>query len=201
MNLKDAWRELNTPKSQFIFFSNPHQSWSRIDMIWMDSELLEKTEAVEILPNTWADHNPIKLTWRGKKKLCRWTFNKSILRDKEYTQMINKELKIFLEINTNEYTTTQNLWDTTKAYVRGLTIAYVAKKNRDRKNQQIVRKRKLEKLEIYLQKDPRNELVKKQLNLAKHEINLSLQEEMARKLKLAKQYYFENANKPGSPTN
>uniref|UniRef100_A0A2H6MVV2 Endonuclease/exonuclease/phosphatase domain-containing protein n=1 Tax=Micrurus carvalhoi TaxID=3147026 RepID=A0A2H6MVV2_9SAUR len=108
MNLKDAWRELNTSKSQFTFFSNPHKSWSRIDMIWMDLEFLEKIETMEILPNSWADHNPIKLIWRGKKKIGRWTFNKSLLRDKEYIQMINKELKIFLEINMNEHTMIQN---------------------------------------------------------------------------------------------
>uniref|UniRef100_A0A2D4LJE8 Uncharacterized protein n=1 Tax=Micrurus spixii TaxID=129469 RepID=A0A2D4LJE8_9SAUR len=95
LNLKDSWRELNSFE-RFTFFSNLHKSWSGIDMIWMDSRLMENVQVIEILPNTWTDYNPIKMKWRGKRKTRRWTFNKNLLRDKEYIQMVEKELKVFL---------------------------------------------------------------------------------------------------------
>ena len=39
---------------------------------------------------------------------------------------IREEIKKFLETNKNELTTTQNLWDTTKAVLRGKFIAIQA---------------------------------------------------------------------------
>ena len=39
---------------------------------------------------------------------------------------IREEIKQFLETNENELTTTQNLWDTAKAVLRGKLIAIQA---------------------------------------------------------------------------
>ena len=39
------------------------------------------------------------------------------------TEEIKKEIKIFVETNDNENTTTQNLWDAAKAILRGKFIA------------------------------------------------------------------------------
>ena len=41
-------------------------------------------------------------------------------------QQIIKEIKICIEMNENENTTTQNLWDTVKAVLRGRLIALQA---------------------------------------------------------------------------
>ena len=41
-------------------------------------------------------------------------------------QEINKEIKLCIEMNENESTTTENLWDTVKAILRGRFIALQA---------------------------------------------------------------------------
>ena len=45
------------------------------------------------------------------------------LNDQHVTEEIKRKMKKFLEINDNENTTTQNLWDAAKAVLRGNFIA------------------------------------------------------------------------------
>ena len=42
-----------------------------------------------------------------------------LLNNQQITEEIKKEIKICIETNENENTTTQNLWDTVKAVLRG----------------------------------------------------------------------------------
>ena len=46
-----------------------------------------------------------------------------MLLNDEWVNEISKEIKRYLETNENENTTTQNLWDTGKATLRGKFIA------------------------------------------------------------------------------
>ena len=46
-----------------------------------------------------------------------------LLNNQQVTEEIKKEIKICIEMNENENTTTQNLWDTIKAVLRGKFIA------------------------------------------------------------------------------
>ena len=47
----------------------------------------------------------------------------TLLNNQQITEEIKKEIKICIETNENENTTTQNLWDSVKAVVRGRFIA------------------------------------------------------------------------------
>ena len=50
-------------------------------------------------------------------------------------QQITEEIKICLETNENENTTTQNLWDLVEAVLRGTFIAIQADLKKQEKNQ------------------------------------------------------------------
>ena len=52
-----------------------------------------------------------------------WRLNNTLLNNKEVTEEIRREIERFLETNDNENMTTQNLWDTAKAVLRGKFIA------------------------------------------------------------------------------
>ena len=52
--------------------------------------------------------------------------NNRLLNNQQITEEIKKEIKICIETNENENTTTPNLWHTVKAVLRGRFIAIQA---------------------------------------------------------------------------
>ena len=64
-----------------------------------------------------------------------WRLNNMLLNNQQITEEIKKEIKICIEMNENENTTTQNLWDTLKAVLRGKFIAIQGYLNKQEKNQ------------------------------------------------------------------
>ena len=52
--------------------------------------------------------------------------NNMLLNNQQITEEIKKEIKICTETSENENTTTQNLWDSVKAVLRGRFIAIQA---------------------------------------------------------------------------
>ena len=66
-----------------------------------------------------------------------WRLNNMLLNNQQITEIIKNEIKICIETNDNENTTTQNLWDSVKAMLRGrfITIqAYLKKQERNQIN-------------------------------------------------------------------
>ena len=55
--------------------------------------------------------------------------------EQQITEEIKKEIKICIETKENENTTTQNLWDSVKAVLRGRFIAIPAYLKKQEKNQ------------------------------------------------------------------
>ena len=59
----------------------------------------------------------------------------TLLTNQQIIEEIKKEIKICAEMNENENTTTQNLWDTVTAMLRGRFIAIQAYLKKQEKNQ------------------------------------------------------------------
>ena len=83
-----------------------------------------------------------------------WRLNNMLLNNQQITEEIKKEPKICIEMNENE-NTTQNLWDSVKAVLRGRFIviqAYLKKQEKNQINNLTLHLKQLEKEEM---KNPR----------------------------------------------
>ena len=58
-----------------------------------------------------------------------------LLNNQQLTKEIKKEIKICIETNENENTTTQHLWDSVRAVLRGKFIAIQAYLKKQEKSQ------------------------------------------------------------------
>ena len=102
----------------FAFLSSAHGTFSRIDHILGHNSSLGKFKKIKIIPSIFSDHNAIRLDLNYRRKTIK---NSNIRRLKNTllnNQQITEEIKICIETNENENTTTQNLWDTVKAVLR-----------------------------------------------------------------------------------
>ena len=117
-----------------------------------------------------------------------------LLNNQQTIEEIKKEIKICIEMNENENKTTQNLWDTVKAVLRGRFIAlqaYLKKQEKSQINNLTLHLKQLEKEEI---KNPRVSR-RKEIFKIRAEINAKETKETIAKINKAKSWFFEKVNK------
>ena len=87
----------------------------------------------------FSDHNAVRLDVNYRRKTITnsniWRLNNMLLNNQQVTEEIKKEIKICIEMDENENTTTPNLWDTVKAVLRGKFIAIQAYLKKQEKSQ------------------------------------------------------------------
>ena len=106
-------------------------------------------------------------------------------------QQITEEIKICIETNENENTTTENLWDTVKAVLRGRFIAIQAYLKKQEKNNLTLHLKQLEKEEMKNARVSR----RKEILQIRAEINAIETKETIAKINKAKSWFFERINK------
>ena len=118
-----------------------------------------------------------------------WRLNNTLLNNQQITEEIKKEIKICIETNENENkTTTQNLWDTIKAVLRGKFIAiqaYFKKQEKSQINNLTLHLKQLEKEEMKnLRVSRRKEILKIRAEIHAKEMKDHSENQQSQKLGL-----------------
>ena len=151
----------------------------------------------------------------GKKTIKNsniWRVNNTLLNNEQITDETKKEIKICIETNENENTTTQNLWDTVNAVLMGKFIAiqaYLKKQEKSQINNLTLHLKQLEKEEM---RNPKvlhlvegKEIFlsflsrRKKILKIRAEINAKETKETTAKINKAKSWFFKKINKIEKP--
>ena len=116
LDLIDIYRTFHPKTINFSCFADAYGTFSRIDHILGHKSSLGKFVKIDIIPSIFPDHNAVRLDLNYRRKTTKTSnirrLNNTLLNNQHITEEIKKEIKICIETNENENTTTQNLWDT-----------------------------------------------------------------------------------------
>lgn len=92
--LYDIWRCQHSMEKDFIFFSKPHHTYSRIDLFLGDKQLLQ--DALDSI--TWSEHEPMMLTLGEKQEgmfFTNWHNNPYLMSTPVNNIQIQNQLRLF----------------------------------------------------------------------------------------------------------
>lgn len=113
-NLLDVWRPWSGSARQFMYYSNRHQTRTRIDACWMSTHMMKEVVDAEILPRLYADHNPLLIKLGKRQRINNWRMNVFNLEQEEFIEKLNKELEKIYKINITDEMERRTIWDTSK---------------------------------------------------------------------------------------
>ena len=145
----DPWRSRNPLGKDFSFFSNAHNSYSRIDFFCLSQQHIYKVTDCHIEPITLSDHAPVTLYIDlDKEQFFRyWRLNVSLLTDTAIVQDLKQNLKEYFEINDNGEVTPSILWEGAKAVIRGKMIQTASRLKKIQLEEQNKLENKIKRLE------------------------------------------------------
>ena len=194
LGLRDVFREFNQTKKRFSWRQFGGIRRARLDFFLVSASLLPFVENTDIIPGISSDHSIISLDidfskfQRGRGF---FKFNNSLCKDTEYVNLITETIrdvttlyaedvydKKFLKTASPEELQNvvctidpQLFFETLLLEIRGKTISYCAWKKKTKNAAQNLAIHRLELAEIASDKQPESTDLKKQLDLAKEEVD------------------------------
>ena len=199
LNLFDAWRILNPKIKDYTFFSRPHNSSSRIDYFLTSRQALDRVRTCSIKTMALSDHSLVglELTPPYYDPATRhWRLMPSLLGNLSFVSMLEEQLTLFFSTNDTPEVSASTIWETAKAYIRGVIISYTLAKRKVTLKQQL----ELESQISVLEREFKQSLSKSsrlKLDAARSALDNLLTQKAETAIFYARHRLFESANKPG----
>lgn len=62
--MKESWRELNSDIRDYTYYSSRHNSYSRLDYIFVTQDIQTELISASIEPKILSNHAAVKVCWR-----------------------------------------------------------------------------------------------------------------------------------------
>ena len=147
--LVDVWRNLHPGSREFTWFNSSFSSGSRLDKFLVSRELLSPVVECNISPRPISDHDFVSLVFDIPTGVKRgpgvWTFNNSLLKDKDFCTTIEKFIDCHLRFLPS-FASLQDWWEFLKLSIKEESIAFSHNKQRRLRKQQVFLTNKLIRL-------------------------------------------------------
>jgi hypothetical protein len=112
-DLTDIFRTFHPKTKEYNFFSAPHGTFSKIDLIITHKTGLNSYKKIEITPYILSDYQGLRQVFNKnknyRKPTCTWKVNNPLFDDSLVKEEIKKDIKYFLEFNENKGKSYPNL--------------------------------------------------------------------------------------------
>lgn len=199
LELFDVWRSVHRSGKDYTFFSQPHKTFSRIDLFLSSQGILDRTRDCSIGSRTLSDHSPITIIVHPPYRdpySRQWRLNPSLLSCPKFMQYLKQQWKYFSDINKSPEVSSSIFWESAKAYLRGVIISYTSAKKKEAMRNII----ELEKNILILERDFKvspSRGLSQQLDAARSALDQLLIKKAESSIFFAKQRLYESGNKPG----
>lgn len=174
--LADIWWEFNPTKRDYTHYSNPHQSYSRIDHIFIQTTHIPLVNKAYIKDTTLSDHSMMILILQGhfvKPPLLQWRLNETLLNYPITVIELENAMKEYVHFNNMDGISAETLWAAHKATIRGKIIQIATKLKKERASDVEKLERDFAALRKHHKKDPSTVQIA-QLDKARLVLNLAL---------------------------
>uniref|UniRef100_A0A8C7ZH32 Reverse transcriptase domain-containing protein n=1 Tax=Oryzias sinensis TaxID=183150 RepID=A0A8C7ZH32_9TELE len=196
-NLVDPWRDHNPSKREYSFFSQRHNSYSRIDMFLVDSKLKPIIKRVQYEAIVLSDHGPVTLLLGFPKfpSPRTWKMNNSFLTNESFKEFIDSQLAFYFETNDSPDISKQCLWEAMKAYMRGQIISHSVFRTKKEKLEKQSLAQQILKLDQQYSCNPNPQTLVERTAL-QTKFNLLSTNEAVKLIRQTKQNFYEHGEKP-----
>lgn len=124
-DLYDVWRCQHSNKHDYTFHSSRHNSYSCLDIIIVDRNLLQAVSSSTIHNILWSDHTPVWITVMEENTPSHvyvWQANSNLLQMPSYVTSLTNHLKEYFVLNTESVSDPTTLWYAHKVFIRGIIL-------------------------------------------------------------------------------
>ena len=145
----DSFRITNPKRRLYTYYHTDRKSKSRIDRIYIDTEMSLRVEATHFEFTNLSDHKVVRLrvgnnVERGPGS---WIFNNSLLYDEDFSNKMIEEIRYSGSIK-HIYASKRAFWDYLKMNMQSVAIQYAAEKSKEKKTKLFRITRELEELDM-----------------------------------------------------